>query len=159
MENKYFIITKTIPGEVYFELSPIDNTEQRRVVKLTEAAPTIRLPYNWALGVFLNPIVYKMFQRGIFTFNDVDTVLKAAYEEQVYFDEKLDFEPAQPKVNDDVLTALKSGKKDTILKLMKTETDKSRVLTVAHDHMDELTQGVISFLEKELNVQLIIDEE
>lgn len=158
MDNKYFIVTKTIPGEVYFELSPIDNSEQHRIINLTEAAPTVRLPHNWALGIFLNPIAFKMFQRGLFTFNDVDAAVKAAYEEQVYFGEELDFAPVKVEINKEVLEALKSGKKNEIMKYLASDTDKSRVLTVAHDHINELTQGVISLLEKELGVQLIVDE-
>ena len=42
---------------------------------------------------------------------------------------------------------------------MTTSTDKQRVLTVANDNIQQLTKGVISFLEKELGVQLVIDDE
>lgn len=159
MNKDYFILTKTIPGQIYFDLSPIDNSDQHRVIKLTNEAPTARLPKNWALGVFLNPTAFKMFEKGLFTFNELDTVMQLAQDEQVYFGEELDFAPAPLSIEKDILEALLSGKKDQINAFMTTSTDKQRVLTVANDNIQQLTKGVISFLEKELGVQLVIDDE
>ena len=102
MNKDYFILTKTIPGQVYFDLSPIDNSDQHRVIRLTNEAPTARLPKNWALGVFLNPTAFKMFEKGLFTFNDLDTVLQLAQDEQVYFGEELDFAPAALSIEKDI---------------------------------------------------------
>ena len=100
-----------------------------------------------------------MFEKGLFTFNDLDTVLQLAQDEQVYFGEELDFAPAPLSIEKDILDALLSGKKDQINAFMTTSTDKQRVLTVANDNIQQLTKGVISFLEKELGVQLVIDDE
>ena len=40
MNKDYFILTKTIPGQVYFDLSPIDNSDQHRCIRLTNEAHT-----------------------------------------------------------------------------------------------------------------------
>lgn len=157
MDNNYFVITKTVPGNVVFRISPITNSEQYRVIELTEKMPSTRLPKDWALGVFLDQSLFNMFKKGIFTFDDVKAVTQLAIQEQVYFGEELEFEPRPVTYVKDVLGILKSGKRTEILAALKEDQD--HVLTVATEHINELTGGVVSLLEKESGRQLRIDEE
>jgi hypothetical protein len=49
-----FTIKKTVPGTVFFTLSPLSNQGLRKEVYLTTRMPQQSLPLDWALGIFLN---------------------------------------------------------------------------------------------------------
>ena len=157
MEQSYFVITKTVPGTVIFDLSPITNTEQHRTIKLTEKMPSTRLPKDWALGVFLKVEVFDMYKKGIFTFDNPEEVTKLAIEEQVYFGDKLEFEPRKKDYLDKILVTLKQAQKNAILEYIKSDRD--LVLAIAQEHLDELSNGTISLIEKETGKQIRIEEE
>jgi len=157
MEQSYFVITKTVPGTVIFDLSPITNTEQHRIIKLTEKMPSTRLPKDWALGVFLKVEVFDMYKKGIFTFDNPDEVTKLAIEEQVYFGDKLEFTPRSKDYLDKILTVLKQAQKNQILEYL--AKDRDLVLSIAQEHLDELSNGTISLIEKETGKQIRIEEE
>lgn len=157
MEQSYFVITKTVPGTVIFDLSPITNTEQHRIIKLTEKMPSTRLPKDWALGVFLKTEVFDMYKKGIFTFDNPEEVTKLAVQEQVYFGDELDFKPRSKDYVNNILTVLKQAQRNAIIEAIKEDRDV--VLAVAQEHINELTNGTISLLEKETGKQIRIEEE
>ena len=75
-----FTIKKTVPGTVFFTLSPLSNQGLRKEVYLTTRMPQQSLPLDWALGIFLNNTLYEMYKKGVFTFNDNDGIVQAARE-------------------------------------------------------------------------------
>lgn len=157
-EIKSFKITKAIPGDVIFILHPVSNPAISRQVHLSTRTPSQILPLDWALGVFLDNGIYAMYKKGIFTFNDNDALVKAAYENGVYFGEELDFTPSSEKDSGEILTILKSGNRAEIMKARDTYgSDKVKEVAIAN--VKDLTTSVVNMLENLYHIQLVIDGE
>lgn len=155
---KTFKITKTRPGNLLFILHPISNLQMSKEIYLTDRSPSQFVPLDWALGVFLDDGVYKLYKKGHFTFSDNDAVVKAAYEAGVYFDETLDFTPAVTDNSDKVLEVLKSGNRKNIESAIKLYGD-DVVKAVAFANTNNLTVNVVRMLEDLFKVQLTLDGE
>ena len=155
-EMKTFTIKKTIPGSVLFTLSPLSNQSLRKEIYLTSRMPQQVLPEDWALGIFLDSSLYDMYKKGIFTFNDNKGIVEAARQAGVYFDEVLDFTPAEPDSTAKILKVLKGGVRADILKAIKDYGD-SLVRDVVITHANDLTTGVITMLENHWHIQLTMD--
>ena len=154
-EMKTFTIKKTIPGSVLFTLSPLSNQSLKKEIYLTTRMPQQVLPVDWALGVFLDNSLYDMYKKGIFTFSDNKGVVEAAREAGVYFDESLDFTPAEDNTGK-ILKVLKSGVRADILNAIKNYGD-DLVKGVVIQNADDLTTGVITMLENHWKIQLTMD--
>lgn len=155
-EMKTFTIKKTIPGSVLFTLSPLSNQSLRKEIYLTTRMPQQVLPEDWALGIFLDNSLYEMYKKGIFTFSDNKGVVEAARAAGVYFDEVLDFTPAEDNNVGKILKVLKSGVRADILKAITNYGD-DLVKDVVITHANDLTTGVITMLENHWHVQLTMD--
>lgn len=151
-----YIIKKTTPNDVLFRLHPIDNPQLTKLIYLNSHQKQQSLPENWALGVFFDEQVYNMYKKGLFTFNDNDGITKAAFENGVYFDDKLDFTPAKDEDLDAILAILKTGKRSEIV----SACDKygaAKVKDVAIVNCNDLTTAVVSMLEQLWNIQLTMN--
>ena len=95
-------------------------------------------------------------KKGIFTFNDNESLVKTAYEEGVYFDETLDFIPSKENDSHDILAILKKGNRSEIVSARdKYGSDKVKEIAIAH--VNELTTAVVAMLENMYHIQLIAD--
>lgn len=157
-EIKTFMITKTVPGTVLFNLRPISNPSLVRCVMLTDQNPKQILPVDWAMGIFANPELYALYQKQNFTFNDNDAAVKTAFEMNVYFDDKLDFEPASPDRTSEIFAILSSGNRASIMKAIDIYGS-DIVKAVAIAQANELTTGVVRMLEQIFKIQLTMDGE
>lgn len=155
-EIKSFKLTKAVPGDVIFLLHPVSNPAISRTIHLTARTPSQILPTDWALGVFLDNGIYEMYKKGIFTFNDNESLVKTAYEEGVYFDEALDFIPSKENDSNDILAILKKGNRSEIVSARdRYGSDKVKEIAIAH--VNELTTAVVAMLENMYHIQLIAD--
>ena len=156
--SESFVIKKTIESDVLFILRPLSNQSITKIVHLTNRIPQMALPEDWALGVFFDPSVYAMYQKGYFTFDRNDALVKAAQAAGVYFNDELDFTPADTTAIDDVLKILKKGNRSEIMKAI-DKYGKDVVRDSAIAHADDLTQGVVSMLEGIFNIQLTLNND
>lgn len=152
---KTFTIKKTIPGSVFFTLSPLSNQSLKKEIHLTSRMPQQILPEDWALGIFLDNSLYNMYKKGIFTFNDNEGVVKAARDAGVYFDEVLDFTPSEDNTGK-ILKILKSGVRSDIINAIKNYGD-DLVKDIVIKYANDLTTGVITMLENHWHIQLTMD--
>lgn len=150
-----FTITKTTSSDVLFILHPLSNPLLSKVISLTDRTPKQNLPGDWALGVFTDSNLYYMYKKGYFTFNDNEGLVKLAIENNVYFDEVLDFTPAKESTNAEVLAVLKAGNRNNILKAI-DKYGEEKVKEVAISNVQELTNGVTSMLENLWKISLTI---
>ena len=153
---KTFTIIKTVPSTVLFYLSPISNQSLRKEIYLTNQMPRQSLPLDWALGIFLDNSLYKMYKDGVFTFSDNKGIIEAAKEAGVFFDEELDFTPVKEDNTNKILAVLKSGVRADILKTIKESGDEL-VKDVVIKNINDLTTGVITMLENYWHIQLTMD--
>lgn len=155
-ELKTVRIKKTTPNEVFFYISPLSNPLLKKEVYLTNRLPEQTLPVDWALSIFIDDGLYTMFKKGLFTFDKVDELVAAAIEAGVYFDEVLDFKPAESGEVAKILEVLKQGNRAAIVKAI-NDYGHDKVGDVAIANANTLTTGVVSMLENLLHIQLIID--
>jgi hypothetical protein len=158
MSNQNFTIIKTVPGTVLFSLHPISNPSLQRLIKLTAKNPKQALPVDWAMGVFADPGVYSLYENKAFTFDDNEGAVKMAFEQGVYFDDKLDFEPAPQDLTNVIFSILQGGNRAAILKSIE-DYGNDLVKDVAIAKANDLTQSVIRMLENIFKIQLTIDGE
>ena len=151
-------VTKTRPGSLLFILHPISNLQMSKEIYLTDRSPSQFIPLDWALGVFLDDGIYKLYKKGHFTFSDNEAVVKAAYEAGVYFDEALDFTPAKADNSDKILEILKSGNRKNIENAIQLYGE-DVVKMVAFTNANNLTVNVVRMLEDLFKVQLTLDGE
>lgn len=156
-DNRNFKLIKVTPNNLFLRIRPLGMNGVERDFFLTNRNPVQVLPMDWALGIFQDSGLFEMYQKGLFTFDDNDAAVQAAYEKGVYFADKLDFTPADPKLAEQVLNTLKSGNRAAILDAIKTH-GKTFVQNVAVRNLSDLTQGVVSMLESTLKIQLVVDD-
>ena len=153
---KVYKMKKVIPGDLLIILHPLSNPMISREVFLTDRNPNQMLPLDWALGVFMDNGIYNMYKNGIFTFENNEALVKAAYEAGAYFDEALDFVPVKEDNSKIIFEILSSGNRAKIIKAI-DDYGKESVLAVAVDKVESLSTGVVQLLESILKVQLTMD--
>ena len=153
---KVYKMKKVIPGDLLIILHPLSNPMIIREVFLTDSNPNQMLPLDWALGVFMDNGIYNMYKNGIFTFENNEALVKAAYEAGAYFDEALDFVPVKEDNSKIIFEILSSGNRAKIIKAI-DDYGKESVLAVAVDKVESLSTGVVQLLESILKVQLTMD--
>ena len=153
---KVYKMKKVIPGDLLIILHPLSNPMISREVFLTDRNPNQMLPLDWALGVFMDNGIYNMYKNGMFTFENNDALVKAAYEAGAYFDEALDFVPVKEDNSKIIFEILSSGNRAKIIKAI-DDYGKESVLAVAVDKVESLSTGVVQLLESILKVQLTMD--
>lgn len=153
---KVYKMKKVIPGDLLMILHPLSNPMISREVFLTDRNPNQMLPLDWALGVFIDNGIYNMYKNGMFTFENNDALVKAAYEAGAYFDETLDFVPVKEDNSKIIFEILSSGNRAKIIKAI-DDYGKESVLAVAVDKVESLSTGVVQLLESILKVQLTMD--
>lgn len=155
-EVKFFKLQKAVPGNIIFTLHPVSNPTLTKEVYLTNRQPSIMLPADWALGVFVEDGLYKMYEKGIFTFDNNDILVKMAYNQSLYFSEELDFKPVKAENVETIKVILKGGNRKAIENAISTYGEE-RVKEVAYTYVSELSTGVVSMLESMFKVQLTMD--
>lgn len=155
-ENKNYTLIKTTPNDLLFDLHPVSNFGLTRRIYLNNKTEKQALPLDWALGVFQDDGVFQMYKQGLFTFDRNDEIVKAAFENGVYFGDTLDFTPAAPDQNKIILAILKKGKRAEINQAIEIY-GKDTVKDVAILNLDSLTQGVVTMLESVLQTQFTIE--
>lgn len=158
VEQKVFKIKKTIPGNVLFILHPVSNPLLTKEIYLTDKRPFQYLPLDWAMGIFVDDGNMKLYEKGMFTFENNDELVKAAYAKGYYFGEVLEFTPAKEDNEKEILAILMSGNRQSINKAI-TDNGKDMIIQVAAAHINELNTGVVRMLEGMLKVQLTIDND
>ena len=157
-DMQVFKIIKTIPGNLLLQVSPLSNQSIKKEIYLTNRLPQQSLPVDWVLGIFLDPSLYDMYKKQYFTFSDNDAAVKAAVEAGVYFDEVLDFTPADTDRVKEVSETLRKGNRSAIVDAIK-EHGEVFVKEIAISIADELSVGVVNMLQNLLKIQLIANEE
>lgn len=153
---KVYKMKKVIPGDLLIVLRPLSNPMISREIFLTDRNPNQMLPLDWALGVFMDNGIYNMYKNGMFTFENNEALVKAAYEAGAYFDEALDFVPVKEDNSKIIFEILSSGNRAKIIKAI-DDYSKESVLAVAVDKVESLSTGVVQLLESILKVQLTMD--
>jgi hypothetical protein len=144
--SKTYVVEKTTSNNVMMVIHPVSNPELSKEIYLTARMPKQTLPLDWALGIFVDEGLFNLYKNGVITFNDNNNIIEDAKKAGVYFGETNDIKPAEPNRVEIILTALKSGNRQSILDTI-AKYGKDTVKDVVISNVESLTQGVISMLE------------
>ena len=163
MENStkpvYVKIIKTCPGNLVVTITnPFTRISQR--LEFDSAQNEQILPLEWAAFVYADSAsgAYKMYKDGYFTFDNPDTVKKAAEDGGVLIG-NVDFTPTSSTYTKDILLALTKCDKAAIDGYIKNPKGANDVVRIANEHQAELTKATIDYLEKQLHVSLTVADE
>lgn len=96
-----------------------------------------------------------MYKKGIISFDDNEAIKKIAIDSGVYFDET-DFVEVPPNRDAEILGILSTGNREKIVKAIDTY-GKDVVKDIVKANVSTLKSGIVTMLEKLLNIQLVLD--
>lgn len=158
---KYVTITKTCVGSLTFNLvNPMTNA--RQIIDIPSDAKTRVLPLEWAALVYADSAsgAYKLYKNGYFAFDNKDVVYKYALDHGYVIGDVENVVTVDSKYLDNILDDLKNGRTPKLKTIIEgSEKGLLDVVQIAREHVSELTQGVISWVEKIAKIQLLADGE
>ena len=151
----FYEIVKLCKGGLTLDLPAFDSSAQNRVVTIDWNVNKIRIPRQYALGIFVDGTLQKMYEEGYFTVEPAATFTKEVAEI---------FYPVENKVNvasdEEILMALKKGDRVKIKKIVESGVvNKDKVIVLARENIGLISTSMVRDLEKLLSVELVVDGE
>lgn len=151
----FYDIVKTCRGGLALSLPAFDASLPNRTISLDYNATKVRVMRTFALGIFTDPILERMYKEGYFKVEP-----QAAFEKEV---EEI-FYPIEGKENSysdqEILSYLQKGNRMKVREIVaESPVSREQVITLASENIDSLSQSMIKDLEEILQVELVIDEE
>ena len=154
MANSYEIIKNT-KGGLTLTIPSYDSSVGDRVFDIPYNQKSVRVPRVYALGIFVNPTLQRMYEQGYFSVEP-----RKEFEADVA---ELNASTERPvKVVDDstIVEALKRGNRVKIKEIMSQGVvNKDKVIILARENIGDISMSMIEFLEKLLGVELKVDGE
>ena len=148
-----FTMLKNVEGALAVRLEAHDfSTPTRRIhFKFNEERKYI--PVKWALGTFVTDTAMKQMEMGLFTFDNLQELIKMAEEAGYYVPDSI----KEPKIAiKDIRKALKENDVKALEAFMRNMSTKTRddIIDAAKAMYNRLNNDTISLLEKELKASL-----
>lgn len=160
---KYVTLNKTCVGSLILTvINPVTSIATR--IRLASNEPKRTIPVATAALIYADTYggAYRLYKQGYFNFSDPKAVYDYALEQGLIIgDESVVVQDRQVETDylDKILAALKSGNRLNVEKLLTSDKSKRDVATVAREHVGELQQSMIKYLEEKLQVGLTVEGE
>ena len=158
---EYVVITKACVGSLTLTMQhPLTGVVTRIVLRADE--PKRMVPVATAALIYTDMYsgAYRMYKDGYFTFDKPDLVYNYAYEHgMIIGDPDIIKQNINASYLDDVRQAIFSGNKDKLDKLCETVKGREDVARVAREHVGDLKQTMIKYIEEKIGVPLTVDGE
>jgi len=152
---KNFKMVKIFPGAVGVSLEAYDFSTPPRPFDFAYDTDYKIIPLKWAVGVFVTDSAIKQMELGIFTFEDLDTLIEMAEELGQYVPDSIK-EPQVTKKEIKKIVRSNDVKAIELLFMRLNSTTRQTLLAVARDYYSSLTAGTIDAIEKNLGAPLQI---
>lgn len=151
----YYDIVKLCKGGLALRLPTFDSSAIEKRIDFQYNTPKIRVPRAYALGIFVDSTLERMYKEGYFRVEPADK-----FEQEV----AEIFYPVTNKskiyTQPDILGLLKSGNRVKIRELIEQNSvNKDNIIITAREHIGELSNSMIRDLEKLLSVELEVENE
>lgn len=157
MDNKVigsYDIVKLCKGGLVLNLPAYDSSAINRRVEIENGVTKVRVPRTYALGVFIDPTLEYMYREGYFTVEP-----KAEFEKEVATIFAPVVESIPVATDEEIVKALKSGNRVKIRSWLNTTVNKDKVIILARENIGDISTSMIADLEKDLGVELTVDDE
>ena len=150
----FYDIVKTCRGNLCMTLPAYDLTAPAREVYIPHNVTKVRVPRTFALGIFTNPTLEKMYKQGYFKVEPVKQF--EAEVAEVFF-------PVEEKVEaiseEEMITMLRQGNRKAVKELVTgNDVNRDNLIMLAREHLDELPVSMVNDLNKILGVELQIED-
>lgn len=151
----YYDIVKLCKGGLALRLPTFDSSAIDRRIDFQYNTQKIRVPRAYALGIFVDSTLERMYKEGYFRVEPAEQFEKEVAEI---------FYPVENKqkvyINSDLLGLLKSGNRVKIKELIEQNSvNKDNIIITAREHIGDLSNSMIKDLERILGVELEVENE
>jgi hypothetical protein len=150
----FYDIVKTYRGNLCLTLPAYDLSAPSREVYIPHNVSKVRISRTFALGIFTNPTIEKMYKEGYFRVEPAKQ-FEAEVAEIFY--------PVEDKVEvvaeDEMVTMLIKGNRQAVKELIAgNDVNRDNIIMLAREHLDEIPVSMVNDLNKILGVELQIED-
>ena len=151
----FYDLVKNCRGGLVLNLPAFDSSSINRRVEFQWNVDKIRVPRTYALGIFVDGTLEKMYKEGMFRVEPATQFEKEVSE--IFF-------PVENKADvigaDQIKDYLLKGNRAKIKELVTTnEVAKDNIIIIARENIGDLSTSMIKDLEKLLGVELVVEDE
>jgi len=151
----FYDIVKLCKGGLTLDMPAYDASSNNRVVHIDWNVKQVRVPRQFALGIFTNGTLTKMYEEGYFKIEPAAQFAKEV--ESIYY-------PVEDKIEiiDDaiILNALTKGDRVQIKQIIASgEVNKQKVVVLARENIANISTSMVRDIEKILSVELVVENE
>ena len=147
IRNKKGGLTLTIPS--------YDSSVNERVFEIAYNQKSVRVPRVYALGIFVDPTLQRMYEEGYFSVEP-----RKEFEAEVATLNSSTSSPVKVIEDNVIIQAMRQGNRVKIKEIMSQGVvNKDKVIVLARENISDISHSMIEFLEKMLGVELVIDGE
>lgn len=156
MANITIRLKKERPGAVSLYLQDVEGLKPSRWFSMTEANPKLPINIDYALGIFLDNTLMRMWKANDFVIENEAELYKEARARGIIAEE---FEVPKAKFYSKtaMMEILKKGEEEEIKALFSSPQSKS-AYDMAVAKQEELTSGTIKLIEDFIKLQVRIDD-
>ena len=155
---EYYNIIKTCTGRLVFTLvDPMTNAKQ--TIEFASDSTNKLVPAQWAMTVFADTAsgAYKLYKAGYFTFDKPEEIFNLAKEKGFLMGD-IEMPSTSSTYMKDIKDLLLKGNITEINTFINaSQKNADDLIRVARDNIDDLSQGIIKYIEKRFNTQLTVD--
>ena len=149
----FYDIIKNCKGGLSLVMPSYDMTAPERLVIIPHNVKKVRIPRTFALGIFTNPTLERMYKQGEFHIEPAKQF--EAEVAEIFF-------PIENKINivdeANIVTMLKQGNRKGIRELIQgNDVNRDNVIILAKEHIEELPLSMVDDLNKILGVELQVE--
>lgn len=155
MAVNYYDIVKKTKGSLSLTIPTFDATGIPREFFISYELDKIRVPRLYALGIFADPVLERMYKEGAFT------VEPAAEFEKEIAEIYMPIEDKKPIIEEKtLLDYLKKGNRVKIKEIVQENgINKDKLVIIARENINDISTSMVKFLEDLLGVELQIENE
>lgn len=153
-KNGFYDIVRLCKGGLTLDIPTFDSSLNNKIVDIPWNIEKVRVPRAYALGIFVDSNLEKMYKDGYFTVEP-----NADFEKEV-----ADlFAPVEDKVNviDDktIISYLTKGNRMAVKEMLKDDVNRSKLIVTARENIGIISTSMVKFLEETLNIELMVEDD
>lgn len=155
MANNFYDIVRQVKGGLTLTLPTFDSTGIPRTFTIAHNIDKIRVPRNYALGIFTDPTLEQMYKEGMFTVEPSADFEKDVAEVYMPIERTVDIIPDKT-----IIDYLKKGNRVKVKDIAEQGgVNRDKLIVLARENIGDIPSSMIKYLEDLLKVELQVENE
>lgn len=151
----FYDIVKLCKGGLALDLPAFDASSNNRQIMLDWNVSKVRVPRQFALGIFIDGTLTRMYEQGYFRVEPAAQFEKEV--ESIYYPVEEKVEIIEDSV---IINALSKGDRVKIKTIINSgEVNRQKVISIARENVNNISTSMVRDIEKILGVELIVENE